>query len=234
VAPLVGALLFAPLGAAAGASQTLSTPWVADLAAPIVPEPWGLFAFLRPHWSLSDDLADGAAFPGFLAWAAVLALLARRPRRPEGRARDVVRAALWGAGVFTVPALGPFLHVGGVRLPVPLPEAALALLPGTSALLPVRFSVLVAIFAALLVGVAVEAALASVQLRRTQSGGRRRSVAVIAASIALLLLGSVAAPFPSERVAPAARATDALPLRSTLLFAPAVTPVLTPDMVTAP
>lgn len=223
-APLVEALLAAPLAVHGNVGATpLRTPWVVDLRAFVTPEPWGLLRSLRPAWSLAPDLADGAGFPGYVVWLAVAVLLLGH-RRLGPADRPALRLAAAGAAVFAVLSMGPYLHVGGVRLAVPLPDWVLAQLPGWRFTLPERLAVLTALFASLLVGVAVNLLLG--WFAAWHPRWRWPAAALAVASLGLILLASAAWPYPDTalpRLIPVAAAT----LRASggdVLFVPAVIP----------
>ncbi|MBX5467653.1 MAG: hypothetical protein K6U14_09230 [Firmicutes bacterium] len=155
VSPLLYWLLFGPLHPVGTAHQSLGTPWVVDLLSFLTPDPWGFFRQLAPVWHLAPDLADGSGFPGYIVWVAMGVLIVEW-RRLDTATRQFVK--LWGIGaaVFGVLSMGPLLHVDGVRLPVPLPEALLEMLPFWKDTLPERFAVMTALFTSVLIGVTVD------------------------------------------------------------------------------
>ena len=219
-APLWSVLVWGPLSVGLGAvAQPTSTPYVVDLFGLVIPGPWGLFWWLGTSWHLSAGLVE-VAFPGFLVLAALYAIW--RTRWPEpARQRGVARAAVVGVVVFGVLELGPYLHVDGFATTIPLPYLVLSHLPGWSVTLPVRLSVLTAIFGSMLVGAMTDRLTA---LEAAQKGRRLHKGALITGGIALLVLGASWLPFPLATVP---KVVDAAAIRKAggqVLFVPAVIP----------
>ena len=223
-APLWSVLAWGPLSVGLGAvAQPTSTPYVVDLFGLVIPGPWGLFWWLGPRWHLSAGLVE-VAFPGFLVLAALYAIW--RTRWPEpARQRGVARAAVIGVVVFGVLELGPYLHVDGLATSIPLPYLVLSHLPGWSVTLPVRLSVLTAIFGSMLVGAMTDRLMS---LEAVQRGQTLHKGALILGGIALLVLGGSWLPFP---LAPVPKVVDAGAIRKAggeVLFVPAVIPFTAP------
>jgi len=92
--------------------------WVTDLLNLVVPTSTQLVA---PHWAtavtqhFSGNLAEWDGYLGIGLLAVAAGTIARCWRQP------VVRAAGVFAGLMTLLSLGPYLHVGGTQLPIPLP-----------------------------------------------------------------------------------------------------------------
>ena len=219
-APLWSVLAWGRLSVGLGAvAQPTSTPYVVDLFGLVIPGPWGLFWWLGPGWHLSAGLVE-VAFPGFLVLAALYATW--RTRWPEpARQRGVARAAVVGVVVFGVLELGPYLHVDGFATGIPLPYLVLSHVPGWSVTLPVRLTVLTAMFGGMLVG-AMTDRLAALEL--AQGARRLRKGALITGGVALLLLGASWLPFPLATVP---KVVDAATIRRAggqVLFVPAVIP----------
>lgn len=150
-APLWATLLWGPLSPGLSTTaQTVTTPYLVDLVEFIIPGPWGPFWWLGPHWNLSAGLVE-VAFPGYLVLAALYAAIRTRWPTPRGQ-EGLMRVSLIGIGVFGVLELGPYLHVDGIATGIPMPYLLLSHIPGWSVTLPVRLSVLTALFGSLLVG----------------------------------------------------------------------------------
>jgi hypothetical protein len=116
----------------------------------------------------------------------VVALVAARRRSP------VVRVGAAMLVVCMVLSLGSRLRVGGLVTLVPLPWAAVESLPVLWHMVPARLALFTALFAGLLLAVALEELWAG--------GGRRRVLAVVAAVLALAFLVP-SAPLASAPVA---------------------------------
>jgi hypothetical protein len=116
----------------------------------------------------------------------VVALVAARRRSP------VVRVGAAMLAVCMVLSLGSRLRVGGLATPVPLPWAAVESLPVLWHMVPARLALFTALFAGLLLAVALEDLWAG--------GWRRRVLAVVAAVLAIAFLVP-SAPLQSAPVA---------------------------------
>jgi hypothetical protein len=116
----------------------------------------------------------------------VVAVVASRRRQP------VVRIGLAMLVACMVLSLGSRLRVGGRVLPVPLPWSAVESLPVLWHMVPARLALFTALFAGLLLAVAVE------ELWQ-RGGGWRRGLAVATAVLVLAFLAP-SAPLPSEPV----------------------------------
>ena len=151
MAQCLDALAAGPLAAGSAAVTPSSSPWVVDLLSFSVPPPAGAFRSLGGGQTLFVPYAP----LGFFALATFVVRLGWRERSPHER-RGLVRLCLVGMATFALLSLGTHLHFDGYLLPVPLPFALLAHLPGFADTLPERMRVLVAAFSSLLVGVATE------------------------------------------------------------------------------
>lgn len=218
--PLWSMLVWGPLApTVSSASQTAASPYVVDLFGLLIPAPWGIFWWLRPHWHLSMGVVE-AAFPGFLTLVAVYA--AARLNWPEpNRQRGVVRMAMVGTLAFGLLELGSYLHVDGAVTTIPLPYLLLAHVPGWGVTLPERLSLLTALFGSILVGAMVDR-LCSMAIARHWS--RLHQAALVAGGSLLFIASSSALPFPLSQV-------PRVPLVATLradggesLYVPAVVP----------
>ena len=217
-APLWISLLWGPMAAGLStAAQTVSTPYVVDLAGLVVPPPWGPFAWEMANWHLSVDPVQ-AAFPGFLVLAAVVvALCGRLPGL--GRDRDVLRVGLIGFAVFAILELGPYLRVGGTATPIPLPYLVLAHLPGWSVTLPVRLSLLTAVFGSLVVAAVGDRIAAASSL---QAWGYIRRATIVASGIVLVALSGSWIPFPETPIPTIVAAAQIRSSSGVVLYLPAV------------
>jgi hypothetical protein len=175
VSPLAAGMV-AQLGRTAGstlgglAQETII--YSADLLAYVIPSPfhpwWGPAAAeaLRP---LAGTLIEKVMFPTYtaLALAATGWAAARRRGWPVG---------LWTAtaGAFFVLSLGPYLHIGGQRLPVPLPAWLLYQLPVANLTrAPGRFVVIVLLALAVLLAFGLAALLRRGAAGSEQGAGGR-------------------------------------------------------------
>jgi len=217
VAPLVYNMLWAPLAVHNAAATPLTTPWVVDVEGLVLPDPWGVFAGLATSWRLAPDLMDGGIFPGFMLWAGAITVLGMRRQASLAQRRTVAMAAVL-TGVFALLSLGPYLHAGGTRLNLPLPDWILASLPFWKDTWPERLAMLTALFGSILAGVAVE--LARHQLARHQLGWAVLAPVVLG----LIMLGSWAEPFPATRPPRVPYVHLVRQAGGSVLFVPAVVP----------
>lgn len=129
--------------------------YVTDLYAPLVPTP---LTWLHTHWSAAYAqrfAARGGEWSAYLGIPLIVLLVALVVRL---RTRKGVLAAGITALGMLVLSLGPHLHPGGHKWPVPLPWAVIGAARPLDSLLPVRLMVVVGFLAAGLLGLAVESA----------------------------------------------------------------------------
>lgn len=161
----------------------------ADLLAFVVPNEfhplWGRAA-TRLSQAFTSSTSERMVFAGYIPLALAGYALWRR--------RRATRFWLIGGLVFFVLSLGPYLHVGGRQLPVPLPYLALYRLPLCIdiARSVSRFDVMV------MLSVAIVAALGLQRLLVSFPESRRRVLAV--AAIALVCFEFLPVPYPLSEV----------------------------------
>jgi hypothetical protein len=159
----------------------------ADLLSAVVPTKLAAIA-PGPAVSVSNGFTGNIAeWNGYLGIPLVLLLVAWAwRRRADATVRNVglIALATW------LLSLGPFLHVAGHNLNVPLPEAPVAVLPVLTNLLPGRLALFVDLLAALLLARLVDDA----------SGGRGIRLARLGALALALVVASPAAPLTSTRI----------------------------------
>ncbi len=216
--PLWTSMLWGPLSPTLStAAQSATTPYLVDLVEFIIPAPWGPFWWLQSHWDLSAGLVE-VAFPGFLVLGALYAALRSQWPTPRGQ-EGLLQVSLIGIGTFGVLELGPYLHVDGIATGVPMPYLFLSYIPGWSVSLPVRLSVLTALFGSLLVGVMGDRLIV-----RVSSWSIVRKAGLVAGAVGLLALGCSWLPFPLAPVPRIAGAAEIRRAGGEVLFAPAVVP----------
>ncbi|GAC1441550.1 MAG: glycosyl transferase [Mycobacteriales bacterium] len=125
------------------------SPYAADLLGLVVPSTnQVLGTSITSTWA-GNQFENGSYLGGPLVIA--LGLLAWRHRRhPMMRFSAILSLALW------VLSLGDRLHVAGVRYSLPLPFAAVSTIPVLRNLVAVRFSLYVALFAAVMVAIGLD------------------------------------------------------------------------------
>ncbi|MCW2724499.1 MAG: hypothetical protein JWN35_1420 [Frankiales bacterium] len=138
---------------------TGAAPFAADLLGAVVPGPHQLLG-LQSIASWGGGPTENGSYLG-IPLLLLLAALAWRLRSVA-----VVRFATVLGAVTLVLSLGERLHVAGTAYGLPLPFAAVAALPVLHDLAAVRFSLYVALFAALVAAVGVDRLHASGALRR--------------------------------------------------------------------
>jgi len=121
-------------------------------------------ALTRVSDSFSGNISEWGGYVG-LPLVVLLTVLAWRRRDDR-----VVRTVGLLAGVAWVLSLGPFLHVAGHNLYIPLPEAVVAGLPVLTNLLPTRISLFVFLFAGLLLARLLDLHAAPPQRRVARAG----------------------------------------------------------------
>jgi len=227
LAPLVAALLVAPLAVHGGAATPFYSPWVVDALSAVVPDPWGAFRFLAPAWHLAPDLADGSGFPGFGLWLGALggvAILVHR-RRNGQREPDLERL-IWPLGALSalsaVLSLGSFLHVDGIRTPIPMPYILLADVPYVRDTLPERLAVLTALFGSLLTGVVLAWVARWARAHRLGWVPRALGATAVAGVVAV---GSAPWPFADTALPRVPHPTAIRAAGGTTLYVPTVVPM---------
>lgn len=217
-APLLVSLLWGPMSAGlTTAAQTLNTAYVVDLAGLVVPPPWGPFAWEMANWHLSVAPVQ-VAFPGFLVLAALaVAACGRLPRLERGE--GLLRVGVIGFATFAVLELGPYLRVGGNLTPIPLPYWLLAHVPGWAVTLPVRLSLLTAVFGSIVVGVVTDRVAA---VARTRGWHPWTRASALAGAVGLVALSGSWIPFLES---PIPRVVDVAQIRAAggdVLYLPAI------------
>ncbi len=158
------------------------------------------------------------------------------------RRHAVVRFASAMAVIAFLLALGPRLTVDGHVTALPLPAALFAHLPFLDELVPLRFSIFVWLFVAVVVGVGLDRTLAALAARLGGSHARAApsSSALLGSAALLVALGlyaPVLAAAPSAVASPVPRATAAeavarlTPPGATVLFLPPIRRTLDEPMV---
>jgi hypothetical protein len=151
------ALAAYPLYVQFAASNKISKPihgdgiYITDLLNPLLP----VNQKFRPEWVLdyvdkfSGNNSEWTGYIGVPLAVILIALVVARWRTPV-----VMFSALMGT-VALVLSLGPRLHIAGHQYPVPLPWAAFNRVPVLHQILPARLSVIVTLFVAMGLAVAV-------------------------------------------------------------------------------
>ncbi|MGZ6804255.1 MAG: hypothetical protein ACXVFU_14515 [Nocardioidaceae bacterium] len=171
---------------------------------------------LHPRWlqatlhPLPLNAAESMGYLGLPLLVLIAFVVWRR------RSDVVTRTVTATAAVLWVLALGYTLHLGGIRTGIPLPWRLSARLPVLGSLLPVRWVLVIMLFVALLVGMAVET---------LPAAGRRRALGAALVALALLPLLPARAPVGQPTGTPSFFLSGAKALQGTVLVVPVPRPL---------
>jgi hypothetical protein len=170
---------FASRGTPHGFTNTSPNSYVIDLLAYIVPGYGQMVAFGFTHAIAGKFTGNALEVDGYLGLPLIAVLVWIGVKR---HADNLVRFGIVCAAVAAVVAAGPWVHIGGVRLDIPLPGLILEHLPIFDLMVPARAMMFVLIGVACMIAGGWDAMM---------EPRNRRTLILAAAIVAMTLLPSV-------------------------------------------